>query len=100
MNHQRSHNDEIIFTFQSTALFRLPLEAGTLTMRRDKIDRWKEANREMVGFMNQKENTLKDYQKRLTNLSCFVVETRRRPGDELKVSPSKATSCKRFANIL
>ena len=40
-----------------------------LAMRRDEIDRWKEANREVVRVMNQKENILQDYQKRLTNLS-------------------------------
>ena len=38
-------------------------------MRRDEIDRRKEANREVVGVMNQKENILNDYQKQLTNLS-------------------------------
>ena len=40
-----------------------------LAMKRNEIDRWKETNREMVGFMHQKKNMLKDYQKRLTNLS-------------------------------
>ena len=40
-----------------------------LAMKRSEIDRWKETNREMVGFMHQKENMLKYYQKRLTNLS-------------------------------
>ena len=38
--------------------------------------------------------------KQVHSFSCFAVETRRQPSDELKVSPKNTISSKRFADVL